>query len=144
MAFFRADIFKNQQLNQLPYNSAYGSYRGFDVGGAMPRRNVLSLSDRHLAINGGVNVLAFSFATLRNRYAKKESEKKYKEVEPYEGYLLNRNANSQNPIIQIAFSPHSKAILAVVTQSRLTFEVYSNSDGRIQKVFGGENNYGRI
>ena len=32
----------------------------------------------------------------------------------------------------------------MISQSRMTFEVYNSSDGRIQKVFGGEHNYGKI
>ena len=58
--------------------------------------------------------------------------------------LLNRNANSPNVITQLVFSPHSKTILAVITNSRVTFEVYNVSDGRIQKVFGGDTNYVKI
>ena len=77
MIFFKSDTFKNQQPN-LPYNSAYGSYRAFDPTSMILRRNVISLSDKHLVVNGGANVLAFSFPSLKGRYSKKESEKKYK------------------------------------------------------------------
>ena len=55
----------------MPYSSAYGSYRGFDISGTVPRRNSLSISDKLLVINGGSNVLTFSYPILKSKYNKK-------------------------------------------------------------------------
>jgi hypothetical protein len=101
----------------MPYG--YGTYRSMDPN--LPKRNLLTISEKVLSIGAGNNIMSFSFSTMKSRFLKKEAEKKFKELEPYEGFLLNRNNSPQNPILELSFSTHMKNILAAVSQSRITF-----------------------
>lgn len=91
---------------------------------ALVKRNTVTINEKLLMVLSGgyCNQLHYlDTNTIRSRFIKKETEKRYKENDALETYQINQTKLSETSILEISTSPYVHNLIAEVSGNKILF-----------------------